>query len=209
MINKLNDTEVISLFPISITKTNIGREFTKKELDFVDKLEKHHTLNEGNHSSLEGYVLDSEPFKDLKTIITNSLNNYIREIEAYPENVNIRLTQSWLNWTYPGQWHHKHSHDNSFLSGVLYINGEAGDTISFVNPNKRELNAYPPEEDLTWYNAKSWWIPAVTGEILIFPSNLQHQVAVRQSEGKRISLAFNSFLTGNLGNDIERTHLII
>jgi hypothetical protein len=34
------------------------------------------------------------------------------------------VTQSWLNWTKPGQWHHKHSHPNSLYSGVLYLDVE-------------------------------------------------------------------------------------
>jgi hypothetical protein len=32
------------------------------------------------------------------------------------------ITQSWLNYTETNQYHHKHEHPNSLVSGVFYVN---------------------------------------------------------------------------------------
>ena len=50
------------------------------------------------------------------------------------KNVKPYITQSWLNYTRANQFHHRHEHPNSFVSGVLYINADkATDRINFYN----------------------------------------------------------------------------
>ena len=44
--------------------------------------------------------------------------------------------------------------------------------------------------------------------IVIFPSSLTHMVEQTISDDTRVSLAFNTFLKGNIGNNFELTELI-
>ena len=50
-------------------------------------------------------------------------------------------------------------------------------------------------------------LPMKRGELILFPSNLQHSVPVNSSEEERISLSFNSFFDSNIGCGEQRTTL--
>jgi hypothetical protein len=53
----------------------------------------------------------------------------------------MRLTQSWLNYTKPGQFHHKHAHPNSFISGVLYMKAaRQRDKIYFYKDGYKQIS---------------------------------------------------------------------
>jgi predicted 2-oxoglutarate/Fe(II)-dependent dioxygenase YbiX len=59
------------------------------------------------------------------------------------------------------------------------------------------------------YTAKSWWYSVSTGDVILFPSNLMHEVPPTTSGANRISVAFNVFLKGRLGDYDELTELKI
>ena len=78
--------------------------------------------NEGNVTSANNYILNEPEFKDLKDILTKHINDYISNIYKPKYKATGYITQSWLNYTKKGEFHHIHQHPNSFVSGVLYIN---------------------------------------------------------------------------------------
>ena len=80
----------------------------------------------------------------------------------------------------------------------------------FFDKNQREIQFTPKEFNL--WNSDSWYFLVESGDILIFPSNLEHMVeTVEESENRdvRISLAFNTFVKGKLGNYGTSTELIL
>ena len=48
-----------------------------------------------------------------------------------------------------------------------------------------------------------------TGDVILFPSSLTHMVETKQGDNTRISLAFNVFIKGTVGNNKNLTELII
>jgi predicted 2-oxoglutarate/Fe(II)-dependent dioxygenase YbiX len=64
-----------------------------------------------------------------------------------------------------------------------------------------------PPTDWNLYNSKSWWMEAKTGGLLLFPSSLTHMVQQVTADEDRISIAFNTFLKGNLGDNKDLTEL--
>ena len=48
-----------------------------------------------------------------------------------------------------------------------------------------------------------------TGNIFLFPSSLTHMVETKQGENTRISLSFNVFVKGTIGNNKNLTELIL
>jgi hypothetical protein len=54
---------------------------------------------------------------------------------------------------------------------------------------------------MTNLNAEKFTYKPSTGEILVFPSYFYHQVEMKQTDGERISLAFNALLRGKIGDD--------
>jgi uncharacterized protein (TIGR02466 family) len=108
----------------------------------------------------------------------------------------------WANKSTKGQWHHAHEHPWSILSGIIYLEGESGNTW-FSRPSDYELNSclnvFKPEEEI-----KSETIHVhepVNKTMLILPSNLRHSVSENLSSKPRITISFNSFFDGSVGNE--------
>jgi uncharacterized protein (TIGR02466 family) len=105
------------------------------------------------------------------------------------------------------QYHHKHQHPNSFISGVFYINSNKEfDKIKFFKEDYKTIK--PEVTNWNLYNSESWWFPVETGDIVLFPSSLSHCVEVKKGDNTRISLAFNTFVKGCVGNNKNLTELL-
>ena len=204
----MKKTATLELFPITVFRFNIDREITTAEKEFVEICSKETYLNVGNVTSLDRYVLDKQEMAEIRKDIQFSLDSYLKEICAPMHNVEIYITQSWLNFTNPGQNHHTHSHPNSFLSGTFYFSADKDrDSLSFFNSSIREFVL--PSNNYTRYNAERFTVPVETGDILVFPSNLKHYVddTFKERTLTRISIAFNTFLKGQIGDEMHLTSL--
>jgi len=144
----------------------------------------------------------------IKAEIEAAVNHYMDKIIVAKPEVKAYITQSWLNFTSEKQWHHKHEHPNSFLSGVYYIDAdEANDKITFFKDRYKQIKLTPAEWN--WWNADSWWFTVKTGSIVVFPSHLTHMVEQKAGNNVRCSLAFNTFLRGSVGVGESLTQLIL
>jgi len=163
--------------------------------------------NVGNTTSKNNYVFNSR-LKEIKQFCDIQILGYIEEV-IYPkkENLEMYITQSWLNITKPGGFHHVHNHSNSILSGVFYISAQEGDSICFIDPNADLKNTLVFEhKDWNMWNSITTYFPVTAGELAIFPSWLRHSVPPNEIATKdRISLSFNTFVRGALyhGSDSE------
>lgn len=198
--------DMIRIFPTCILKTNIGREFSKPELQAFKELGVY-SSNIGNMISASRDVLKDKRLKSLHSFCLKTANEYMQEIIRPADDCNLYVTQSWLNKTVKGAFHHKHWHSNSILSGVLYINAnEESDRIYFTNP-VQESSIQFKVADYTLDNSKTWFVPVKSGDILIFQSQLQHHVDANANEYDRTSLAFNTFIKGQIGEE-SRSNLL-
>lgn len=55
--------------------------------------------------------------------------------------------------------------------------------------------------DSNLYNSRSWSVTPEKGSMLIFPSNVEHMVEEYLGDTPRVSLAFNTFIRGNVNSD--------
>ena len=134
----------------------------------------------------------------------------------YDPNVSLDITQSWLNATEPQQFFPAHDHNNSIISGVFYpkcldLPGDKSDVILLYRdrPNSmyRVLNV--PKKHDNEFNGNTFVLPVVTGDLILFPSNMQHSIELNETTDQtRISLAFHTFFFGVLG-DYENTSELI
>lgn len=192
-----------NLFPTPVAKFTLGRDFTAEEQVFVAAQPTH--KNMGNTTSNDRYVLRHDTFANLMSFVQASVDEYVKAIYAPKEAVSLRVTQSWLNYTKPGEFHHKHAHSNSFISGVLYMKAlRESDKIYFYNDAYRPIDL--PTDNWNLYNSKSWWFEVGTGDLMLFPSSLTHSVEPVQGD-ERISLAFNTFPVGYVGQEDTLTAL--
>lgn len=203
----MNQSTVELLFPTPILRSNIGRDFTDQEMNTVIEHSKATYRNRGNTTSSNTYILEEEKFAGLKEICLSKVKEYIDIVHKPRYAVNPCFTQSWLNWTCQGEYHHEHAHPNSFISGVLYINAGEEDKIKFFKGVYQQIKLDTDQYDI--YNSDSWWFGVKTGDIVLFPSNTLHSVEAVTEADPRISLAFNTFLTGTLGEKKELTEMKI
>ena len=198
------------LFPIPIMFGHLTRGFTLKELSFINQLEMRENSN--NRVSTDTYVLDNLELLEILKFIEEKVNFYFQEIYKPNKELSIHITQSWVNSTKPGEKHHSHNHPNSFISGVIYINASNQiDALQFHNQRSMpQLHITPTMEHE--FNSPTWKYAVETGDIVLFPSQLLHNVeTVKEHAGRkeRISLAFNTFLKGRLGNQYNLEEVIL
>jgi uncharacterized protein (TIGR02466 family) len=116
------------------------------------------------------------------------------------------ITQSWLNYTEPGQSHPKHAHPNSVISGVMYINADENtDKIFFFREMYQQIR--PAIRECNIFNSESWNFPVKTSRLVLFPSHLFHMVETKEGDNTRVSLAFNTFLKGVIGDEDDLAEL--
>jgi len=203
------ESTINGIFPIPVYISKLDRELTKKELSFVDKSKLDHYKHDGNITSNDNYILNQKVFGSLKEDLYLRVEDYFKKVLSYTDAVTPYITQSWLNYTETNQYHHKHEHPNSLVSGVFYVNcHEEFDKIKFF---KKDLyQAIKPEtKDWNLYNSETWWFTVKTGDIILFPSSLTHMVETKEGDNTRISLAFNVFIKGTIGNNKNLTELIL
>jgi len=193
-----------NLFPTPIGRYELGRDLTAKELSFLKKQETR--SNMGNITSTNNTILKSKELTNLRDFIETKVSEYFTEVYKPKHKVGLKVTQSWTNYTENGQYHHKHAHPNSFVSGVFYIQSDKEkDKIYFYKDGYQQIK-FPPSEWNVW-NSESWWFEVGTGDLVFFPSSLTHMVQTVESEKTRISLAFNTFPVGHVGDEMNLTGL--
>jgi uncharacterized protein (TIGR02466 family) len=193
-----------NLFPIPVAFFKLGRDLTETELSFIKGQE--HYKNTGNTTSKDRKILKSKELTELREFVEDSMLEYFKSIHAPKFDVSLYLTQSWANYTQKGQFHHKHAHPNSIVSGVFYPQADkAVDRIYFYKNDYEQIEV--PVAEYNPYNSKSWWFEVGAGDLILFPSGLTHMVETKEDDNTRISIAFNTFVKGYIGSDENLTGL--
>ena len=193
-----------NLFPTAVTYFDFGSKLTDLELKFITEQETRN--NDGNTTSINNNLFESAELAEVARFCEESLQQYFKEVYAPKHDVTPYITQSWANYTKKGQWHHKHEHPNSFISGVFYVQAQKDiDKIYFYKNGYQQIKL--PTDNYNLYNSDSWWLGVETGQLILFPSHLTHMVQAVQTDETRISISFNTFLKGYIGNDMELTGL--
>jgi uncharacterized protein (TIGR02466 family) len=211
-------TETIDLFPIPLTKINLGETFA----DEFNSL-KNNDLNPSernrasHHFSVDRYILNNEKYSNLKNFIRQETQRFMESKMAIDGECGI--TQSWVNWNHPKEHTHLHTHPNSIVSGVLYleveenknnvivfhrINQDVGSGKNIIEP---PLFRRPNPNVERKYVDNSHPIFLKNGDLLLFASYLPHSVPPNQASTKRISLAFNSMIRHKIGGYERLTEL--
>ena len=199
-----------SIFPTPVYATKIDRGFTKQELQFVKQQKNHCTSNEGNINTKDNYILNRKEFKNIKKFLDKHCKEYLDTVICPKKNLELYITQSWLNYTEANQYHHKHSHPNSVVSGVFYFDSDIkNDKILFTKGGYQQISPEIDKEKFNLWNSSTWFFPVETGNLFMFPSSTTHQVETKKGNNTRISLAFNTFYKGSVGSNSELTELIL
>ena len=189
--------KVINLFPSSVHSLGIVNfddykdqliQETYKERDEDPVGRK--VSNRGGWQSNE---IDIQKCKSetLKEVIIGSLSQF----EPISQNVSM-VVGGWKNINGPGNFNCIHNHPRSHLSGVLWIKApKDSGNIVFTSPQLfnrfQELDSYTNQFKFNSNSYMTYYFPPTEGRILIFPSNLDHEVKENKSDEDRISYSFN------------------
>lgn len=198
--------KIISLFPKAVGSFHLGRDLTEDEIGFIKNQPA--CSNTGNKTSVDNYILETGELANIRKFIEESIDAYVKEVYAPKNEMKLRITQSWCNYTEAGEFHHKHAHPNSFVSGVFYPqSNKETDKIYFYKEGYEQIKVLT--ENWNTWNSDSWWLEAEQGRLYIFPSGLTHMVETMQGEQTRISLSFNTFPVGIVGEKKSLTELVL
>ena len=146
-------------------------------------------------SNRGGWQSNLTNIRDCKSETLNDI--IISSVSKLPMSGNLCFTiEGWKNINEPGNFNTLHHHPNCNLSGVLWIKTPKNcGNIVFESPEifnrYKELDSYSDEFKCNSNVYMTYYFPPKEGNVLIFPSNLQHEVEENKSIEDRISYSFN------------------
>ena len=203
--------ELLSLFPTPVLIAQYPLSY-EKELEYIRELPCRRENKGGdagnvihyNRQSEDTFVLDKPELSNVRAFIESKIYKYVKEVMS--SNNELMITQSWINKSGKGESHHEHVHPNSLISGVWYpVISEKLPPIQFRSRAQRDVSL--STEKFNNFNSATFLLPMKAGELILFPSNLTHSVPANQSEIERISLSFNTWAKGSLGDINSLTYL--
>jgi uncharacterized protein (TIGR02466 family) len=201
----MSNSKIMDLFPTPLYITNINKPISTQQKEYLLNAPK--IENMGNLRGEDGYILNQPMFAELKDFIMQCIKEYVDSVYA-TKDLDVYITQSWANYTKPKEFHHKHSHPNSFISGVFYVNAKPKeDMIKFYKERSAIFDFMPKQPNN--YNSNDVAILVETGDLVLFPSNFVHEVPPTTSNETRISIAFNTFIRGYIGDEKSATALYL
>lgn len=190
-------TQLFELFPIPLLVVDLMRPLSEAETNSIEEALKNTRANRGNQTSVNTFILNEKPLGALKQFCLDAIDKYSGDVFKQIE-IKLDITQSWVNESVVGQFHHLHNHPNSMVSGVFYVIAEQDDIIQFHRHREPSSFLYEVSE-YNPYNSVTWFVPVKTGQLLLFPSHLFHEVPTVKSQ-RRISLSFNTFAVDSFGS---------
>ena len=197
--------KILQLFPISIYMAEVT--FSDELLAHLKGLDQQKIIYNSTYNgdvTTDKQVLNHDICAPLKEQVQAGLDEFLLRYYKIKFDGNFFVHRSWVLRHRPEHWSQAHSHPNSILSGVLYLD---------VPTDSGQIQFYKPENYHNWintdtlrfmvnewheYNCDAWSIPPKAGQLFIFPSHLKHSVYINETKESRWSLAFDCFLEGLL-----------
>ena len=115
----------------------------------------------------------------------------------------IIITDMWANVLKDTEHHPMHTHSNNFLSGTYYLQSDQKASIVFHDPRPAADVIVPRKKETTLNNSSLLSYASKQNRAVIFPSWLPHWVQQNKSKTKRISIAWNIQIKGQVGEHHE------
>ena len=190
----------MSLKIIEPFKTKIGIGKLDFDLEYLKEYaEKNKNKYESRQkSNVGGYQTPDLPFDNNIIKLFQKILFFAQEYaKDYKFNNKLYVDNFWINFNKTSSSNMLHTHPNSQISGVYYIQvPENSGKILFENPHTfdafSEIQSYSDDfkYDTSQYYAVD--IQGKEGLLLVFPSYLRHGVHINKSELDRISISFNA-----------------
>lgn len=160
-------------------------------------------------SKNQNILLEPE-FAEIKHHVDTAMKDYTYKVLQIDPELKLKLVCSWAVVGGPNSMTPKHIHQNSIFSGTFYIKSEQGAGDLILTTPKSSTTFLPPAispkmTGINIFNTKTWHITPRTGDIVIFPSHVFHEVSPNKSGENRSCIAFNYYLTGPISDHETET----
>ena len=140
-------------------------------------------------------------FKEFSELVISTSKEILDELKYDVED--IVISDMWATVLKSEENHPAHTHSNNFLSGTYYLHSDQGASIMFQDPRPAAGVILPRIKESTIANASLLTYASKQNRAIIFPSWLPHYVKPNKSKNKRISIAWNIQLKGQVGEHHE------
>lgn len=200
---------MLNIFSTPIYYKNIS--LLKKDINNLINYSYERIKIDNGFVSKDKYILNNKEFKKLKEHILKNIDTYLYDNLKIKRHIKFKMLNSWCMKHQTNDWADKHSHENSFISGILYLktNINSGNLIFHRN---EILNLFPNTikieyEEFNLINSDYISINPKDGDLVLFPSSIKHSVSKNTSKEDRYCCAFNLFPYGEFG-DINSSNYI-
>ena len=195
--------EIVPLFAKPLVKFSLETEHEK----WTEILEER--CNEENYLAMEDNYfikdLNKDPvFDKLQDDIMHCVRYMVNDVYEF-KDIEPYMVTMWGVGVKPTSYVRTHYHSNSFISGVYYP-GDMDyaplrfyDTInSTIRPNIKKVNIL---------NVPNSIQKPMGGDLFLFPSQLKHDTLPNNTDGIRLSISFNVWIKGIVGDETSLTYL--
>ena len=183
----------IPVFPAGVIKPYTA---PKSFIDSLD-LTEFSGENVNNHIYKFNNILLQPEFKEIKIWVDECAKDYLDNVLEL-EYEEFFLTSSWVNIMHKGEHYLLHNHENSIISGVLYLKSEPVHPPLTFNKYKMETGPFISLEGrykkTNPNTAHTLKYPCKQDTMIIFNSHLIHGHDANELESERIGIAWNGLV---------------
>jgi hypothetical protein len=189
----------INIFSINFYQFSCIDTLTNRILNKVKSLDWIH-----NNVSSDDLFFDDELFLWFEECLDK-----VRKELGLSSDIKLPIISCRANKTSKLQAHHIRSCNNSFISGIFYLTDHDSSHTQFYYKNYwlQGLSNYKFKHSIP--NLQYKFLP-IKSTLILFPSHIEHSVITQKQNENRYTIAFNTYLSGEIddGDNRCRLHII-
>ena len=182
--------------PVWVSELNDHRKINDELIQYIlneknkDPIGKRKSNVNGWHSN--EFNLQDEKLKKFLNSLTPKIHEATLDMGWDITNQLVKITSMWSIINKKNSFNERHHHGNSALSAAYYVQADenAGDIV-FYDPRNAFTFSHPSSTKVNDLNAQIKSIRPKSGNLVLFPSYLDHSVNPSKSEKDRIVISFN------------------
>ena len=194
--------QIHSLFPTPVFQSEIPVE--DRWLEHVKTLDYDRTAMDNGYISRDRDIFSHRELRSLKHEISDAVKYFAYRHLKVCDYVYIDVCRAWGIKHMPNDWAQNHCHMNSIFSGIYYLDvtEHSGDLV--IEKGQHATNCFMTTltPDVNYFNQftqQSWRVKPENGMVLVFPSQVIHNVEKNKTDQVRYAVAFDVFIRGKFG----------
>jgi|TARA_B100000035_G_C20773300_1_gene453557 hypothetical protein len=179
--------------PLEIITGEDCYKFTDDEIKAIESLD-YYTMQSTSVSTCYD-ILDQDAFLNIRKFIESGIEKYVRDTLKIDKKISFRITTSWVNREFDGQFQEPKTRVNSLIGGVLEVT--QGNELIFTEGSRHRFDTWSLDyTELNQFNSSFGTFTSDAGTLILFPSTMKNFVPkFEKSEevSERYSISFNVF----------------